>query len=236
MPYQMSDDDGGERVSTAATERVYGGLNADERHQRRGEQLLEAGLERFAADGWAGATVAGICRTAGLSPRYLYEHVDDREGLFLAVVDRIGDQVEQVIRDAVAAPDAGPAERARLVLAALVDYFAADPRTVRVALVESLATPTFRRRRRQLMARFGELATRLMAALRDDAGDPRAGAGERRAGAAGGAGSTAAGIAGALLTGGLVELLIAWATDGAPVPPDELIDHVADLATAAARL
>lgn len=219
-------------MTTSATERVYGGLNARERHLRRREQLLAAGLERFAEDGWADSTVAGICRTAGLSPRYLYEQVADREELFLAVVDRIGDEVEQVVRRAAATPDTGPVERARLVLAAVADYFAADPRTVRVALVESLATPRFRTRRRELLARFSELATRLMRALRDD--DPDADVAttapanrEREAAAA---------VTGALLTGGLVELLIAWATDGAPVPPDELVDHVAALATAAARI
>lgn len=211
------------------TSRVYGGLGADERHARRREQLLAAGLERFAEDGWADATVAGICRTAGLSPRYLYEQVADREELFLAVVERIGDEVEQVIREAAATPDASPADRARLVLEAIAAYFAADPRTVRVALVESLATPRFRTRRRELLARFSDLATRLMRALReDDDRGPAADDGRDR--------DRTAVVTGALLTGGLVELLIAWAVDGAPVPPDELIDHVAALATAAARL
>lgn len=220
-------------MTTSTSERVYGGLDAQERHRRRREQLLAAGLERFAEDGWADSTVAGICRTAGLSPRYLYEQVADREELFLAVVERIGDEVEQVVREAAATPDADPVERARLVLAAVADYFAADPRTVRVALVESLATPRFRTRRRELLARFSDLATRLMRALRDDgpddaAADPTDGAGRDR--------EATAAVTGALLTGGLVELLIAWATDGAPVPPDELVDHVAALATAAARL
>ncbi|WP_370324191.1 TetR/AcrR family transcriptional regulator [Euzebya sp.] len=206
-------------------QRVYGGVDADERHARRRGQLLAAGLERFAADGWADATVAGICETAGLSRRYFYEHAADREALFLAVVDHVADEVEGVIRAAAATPDVVPVDRARLVLEALAAHFAADPRTIRVALVESLATPAFRARRRELLARFSDLAVRLMAALREDAPgravpDP-----------------AAARITGALLTGGLVELLIAWATDGTPrVAPDELIDHIVDLATAAARL
>jgi AcrR family transcriptional regulator len=211
------------------TQRVYGGMDAAQRHARRREQLLAAGLERFAEDGWADATVAGICRTAGLSQRYLYEQVADREELFLAVVERIGDEVEQVIREAAATPDASPVDRARLVLEAIAAYFAADPRTVRVALVESLATPRFRARRRELLARFSDLATRLMRALREDGeAPPPAPDGRDR--------DATAVVTGALLTGGLVELLIAWAIDGAPVPPRELVDHVAALATAAARL
>jgi AcrR family transcriptional regulator len=206
--------------------RVYGGLAAGERHERRRQQLLDAGLERFSEDGWNGATVAGICRTAGLSQRYLYEQVADREELFLAVVDRIGDEVERVIREAAATPEATPVERARLVLEAIAAHLAADPRTVRVALVESLATERFRTRRRELLARFADLATRLMRALRDE--DPTPTDGRDR--------DATATVTGALLTGGLVELLIAWATDGAaPVEPDELIDHVVALAAAAAR-
>ena len=203
-------------------ERVYGGLDAEERADRRRAQLLEAGLERFAEDGWADATVTGICASAGLSRRYLYEHFSDREDLFLALMDEIADDVEAVVRDGVArTAGAPPAIRARTVLAALVDHFTADPRIVHVALVESLAEPVFRERRRQLVGRFSELASRLLAAFRtaeapDDARQGRAA------------------LVGALLTGGLVELLITWAIDGSVVPPEEFVDHVAAMAAAAA--
>lgn len=202
-------------------ERVYGGLEADERQARRREQLLAAGLERFAADGWSGATVAGICETAGLSRRYLYEHFPDREALFLAVLDRVAADAEEVVRRSVAVAPGSPTDRARAVLAALVAHFAEDPRTVRVALIESMATPAFRARRRELLARFGDLAARLLAAFRP--ADAPSGAGRERAA-----------VFGALLTGGLVELLIAWATDDTPLPPEEVVDHVAALAEAAA--
>ena len=203
------------------TERVYGGLDAEQREAQRREQLLQAGLERFAADGWVGATVTEICATAELSRRYLYEQFDGREDLFLALMDRIADDVEAVVRDGLAAAaDEEPAVRARRVLDALVEHFTADPRIVHVALVESLAAPPFRARRRRLVGRFSDLASRLLVAFRDDTGatgrDP-----ERVA------------LVGALLTGGLVELLISWATDGSRVPPEEFVDHVAALAEAA---
>ncbi len=203
-------------------ERVYGGLEADERQARRREQLLAAGLERFATDGWTGTTVAGICDTAGLSRRYLYEHFDGREALFLAVLDQIAADVEGVVRHSVEAASGPPAERTRAVLAALVDHFTADPRIVRVALIESLATRAFRARRRDLLARFGDLAARLMAALRAEPAET-----DRQ--------RDRVALFGTLLTGGLVELLIAWATAGTPLPPEEFTDHVATLAEAAAR-
>ncbi|MTV23933.1 TetR/AcrR family transcriptional regulator [Nitriliruptoraceae bacterium ZYF776] len=217
-----SDPTVGAEEPPVTAERVYAGLTPDERHARRRTQLLDAGLERFAADGWNGTTVAAICRTAGLSPRYLYEHVADREELFLAVVDRIADEVETAIRRAAATRGLDPTTRARLVLAAVVEHLAADPRHVRVALVESLATPRFRARRRELLDRFARLASRLLLAFRDEAGVSRSDARRLE-------------VAGALLTGGLVELLIAWADDDDAPPPTEVFDHLVDLAAAAAR-
>ncbi|MBI5104391.1 MAG: helix-turn-helix transcriptional regulator, partial [Solirubrobacterales bacterium] len=73
--------------------RVYGGMTPAERRARRRAQLLEAGLEVFARRGWARATVADVCRAAGLSQRYFYEQFADREGLFLAITDRIAEEV-----------------------------------------------------------------------------------------------------------------------------------------------
>ena len=203
-------------------QRTYGGLDAEQRLAQRREQLLQAALERFAVDGWADATVTGICATAGLSRRYLYEQFEDREALFLAVMDRIAEDVEEVVRSSLAAvADQSPPARARGVLAALVEHFAADPRVVHVALVESLAAPPFRERRRVLVGRFSELASRLLAAFGGDTAEA-----DRP--------TTRAAVVGALLTGGLVELLISWATDGSQVPPEEFVDHVAALAEAAA--
>lgn len=212
-------------------ERVYAGRSAEERVARRREQFLDAGLDVFARQGWSGSSVADVCRSAGLSPRFFYELFDGREELFAAVTARIADEVEQTVRDAVATPADGAHERARAVLIALAGHFAADPRTVRVALMESLATPQFRRRRRELLEFFSDLAARLMRALRDDAPDDRA--------------QQALRVSAAVLTGGLVELLVAHATapagdqradGGTPADPAELVDHLTAMYTAVARL
>lgn len=201
-------------------ERVYGGMSAVERSTRRREQFLAAGLEVFARRGWAASTVADVCREAALSPRYFYELFGSREDLFRAVTTRIGDEVRATVRVAVATPDVDPQQRARGVLAALAEYFTADPRTVRVALMESLATEEFRRDRRELIEGFGTLAARLMRSLRTGGRDDRS-----------------LETSAVVLTGGLVELLIAAAED--PVTPgalDRLLDRLTALYTAAAQL
>ena len=203
-------------------ERVYAGLSADERSIRRFEQFLDAGLEVFADRGWANGTVSDVCRVAGLSPRYFYELFGSREDLFHAVTARIAEDVRELVRRAVSSdPPASsdPEARARAVLQALADWFTADPRTIRVALMESLATPEFRGRRRDLIESFGVLAAQLMRSLRGP-GDGRDL-------------TTSA----AVLTGGLVEVLIGYATDpGPPVPLDSLVEHLTALYTAAARM
>jgi AcrR family transcriptional regulator len=201
-------------------ERTYAGLNAQERSTRRHEQFLDAGLAVFADRGWTAGTVADVCRAAALSPRYFYELFGSRENLFRAVSGRIGEQVLATVRTAVAAPARDPQARARAVLQALAEYFVADPRTVRVALMESLATEEFRRDRRALLESFSALAARLMRSLRQEP-----------------AGEGDLDVSAAVLTGGLVELLIArWSAPADPGSVDRLLDQLTVLYTAAAQL
>jgi hypothetical protein len=85
--------------------------------------------------------------------------------------------------------------------------------------MESLATAEFRRQRRELLESFSALAARLMRALRptDDDADLA--------------------VSAAVLTGGLVELLISRSSvRSADEPVDPLLDHLTALYTAAARL
>ncbi|TFV52641.1 TetR/AcrR family transcriptional regulator [Blastococcus sp. TF02A_35] len=201
-------------------QRLYAGMSAEERSTRRFEQFLEGGLEVFSERGWAASTVQDVCRAAGLSPRYFYELFGSREDLFRAICERIGEDIRRTVRAAVDAEDRGPQARARAVLGALAQYFTADPRTARVALMESLATEEFRQQRHDLLGSFSALTARLMRPL--SAGEPD----ERRLR-----------LSAAALTGGLVELVIAGAGVPGPVADlDPLLDHLTALYTAAARL
>lgn len=203
--------------------RVYAGLSAEQRADRRREQLLEAGLDVFAEQGWVGSTVQDLCRAAGLSPRYFYELVDSREALFLAVTARIAEQVADVVHVALAGADADPDSRARAVLTAVAGYFTADERVVRVALVESMANEQFRAQRRELLAGFASSAARLMRPLRSG---PAGGVAVRRR----------LELSAIVLTGGMVEALIAWTGEGRPLRTELFVDHLTDLHAAAAQL
>jgi AcrR family transcriptional regulator len=203
-----------------ATARRWGGMTGDERHERRREQLLEAGLEVFGVRGWAGTTVRDLSLGANLSQRYFYEVFDRREDCFLAVLDRVAEELEQVVVAAVAA-DGTPIDRARATLGAITDHFVADPRRLRVAFVESFATAEFRERRAALMTAFAALGARLMAALHPRPATADRAALERSA---------------HILAGGIAEALVASMDGHQPFAPEVLVDQLAELHAAAARL
>src|SRR3954449_7388105 len=80
-------------VATRVPQRTYGGVSADERVAARREKLLDAGLELFGTRGFATTGVKDICREARLTDRYFYESFANSEALFLAVFDRLTDDL-----------------------------------------------------------------------------------------------------------------------------------------------
>lgn len=197
---------------------MYGGLTPAERDARRREQFLEAGLDVFARRGWSNATVQELCKAAGLSQRYFYEHFASREELFMAVVQRVADEVDALVREAASARDAG-SDRSREVLRALAAYFTGDPRTVSVTLVESHATAEFRRFRAELLGRFARLAADLM---RELAPDPAR------------ADARSLELSALVLCGGIAEALVAALSGRIAGTPDELVELLTRLYAAAA--
>lgn len=115
--------------------RTYGGLSEAERVLERRERFLDAGLEVFGTIGLRGATVRGLCKTAGLTERYFYESFEDTDDLFCAVYEK----QNTVLRDFfVAEVPRLPRDLSARVRAALGLYFdmMRDERRVRVLYVE----------------------------------------------------------------------------------------------------
>lgn len=205
----------------ATRDRIYGGLTAEERGDRRRTQLLAAGLDVFAEHGWERATVKDVCRAAGLSQRYFYEHFASRQDLFLAVCAQIAADIERIVRAAATGAGRAPLERVGDVLGALADYFEEDPRRVTVALVESMATPELRASRSALLSASAQLAARLMRSLHPDPehADVRGIA-----------------VSAQVLSGGIAELLVTASTMQTQLPRDALVAHLTRLYTTAATL
>jgi AcrR family transcriptional regulator len=117
--------------------RTYGGLTAQERVAARRERLLDAGLELLGTRGFAATGVRELCREAGLTDRYFYESFRDSRALFVAVFDRVTDELFTEVALAVGRAGAEPEPQMRAAIGAFVRRLADDPRLARVVFGEA---------------------------------------------------------------------------------------------------
>jgi AcrR family transcriptional regulator len=117
--------------------RSYGGVSATERVALRRAALLDAGLELFGTEGYARTRVKDLCRQAGLTDRYFYESFAGTDDLFLAVFDRIIDELFTAVAEAVADADPRLVPQLRAGIGTFVHALADDPRKLRVVFTEA---------------------------------------------------------------------------------------------------
>jgi AcrR family transcriptional regulator len=164
--------------------RVWGGTTLDARRDARRERLLDVGFELLGAQGSAAVTVRAVCRAAQLTDRYFYESFPDRDALLVAVYDRVGDEAQRVLADALRKtaatpgragtgrdggdPDAdglgsrgrdavAPDTVARAAVEAFFGLLTEDPRKGRILLLEPMTDATLNAEALRLMPAFGEL-------------------------------------------------------------------------------
>jgi AcrR family transcriptional regulator len=107
--------------------RPYRGVAPEDRVAGRREALIDAALEVFAEEGWAGVSARRVCEHAGLTRRYFYESFDGVDALLGAMFDSITGEVTAAVQ-AVAADGAGSlAELVRGAVSAGLDVVAAPP-------------------------------------------------------------------------------------------------------------
>jgi AcrR family transcriptional regulator len=160
------------------TQRRYGGKTADERRASRRDRLLDAGLELFGTEGFAGVTIEALCAAAGLNPRYFYEQFASREELLGAVYDRHVQAVLTMVQAAIAGSPAEPAARLKAGLAAFVTATLADERAARVNYFEMVGVSAgLEAQRRGVLRAYAELIAAQASQL-DDLGP--LGRGDRR--------------------------------------------------------
>ena len=203
-----------------AATRTYRGVPLEGRRALRRERLIAAGLEEIGTRGYDNITVKDVCRGAGLTERYFYEHFTDRMALLVAVFD---DVVAAVTAASLAASSAAPAdleERARAGLTAFVETLTADPRRARVQLIEVVGRSVeLERRRFAAMHVFADYiaAAAEQLAPRSDLSGP-----QRR-------------TAALALVGGSNHLVIEWVLGDLAMSKDELIETLVALFVGAAR-
>ncbi|HEU5475755.1 MAG TPA: TetR/AcrR family transcriptional regulator [Actinophytocola sp.] len=199
--------------------RSWRGISAEDRRAERRAALIEAGLEVIGTQGWAGTTVRGVCRQAGLTERYFYESFADHEALLLAVYDHtLATGIEYVLAAVRSAPaDLGSTTRA--AIAAALEYLLDDPRKGRILILEATGNEQLQRRRQQAVRSQATLLTTLTAGFFDHP-PPR----------------SDAYLTALSLVGALSELAAAQLDGQLSVPRTRLLDHLSALAIAATHL
>jgi AcrR family transcriptional regulator len=123
--------------TTRAPRRHYGGRSDAQRRAERHERLMEAGLELFGTEGYAGTSIERLCATASVSTRNFYEEFSGREALLIALHERITQQAMQNAMASLTGSDDEPLrERIDRTVRAYITTTSSDPKWTRLAYVE----------------------------------------------------------------------------------------------------
>jgi AcrR family transcriptional regulator len=124
-------------TDTQAPRRHYGGRSDAQRRAERHARLMDAGLELFGTEGYAGTSIERLCATASVSTRNFYEEFPGREALLIALHERITRQALQNASKAVAGFEERPLrERIDRMVRAYITTTSSDPKWTRLAHVE----------------------------------------------------------------------------------------------------
>jgi AcrR family transcriptional regulator len=112
--------------------RTIRGLDADQRRAERREQLLDAALKLFAAEGYLGTSIEQICSTAFIGTKSFYELFASREECYLALLQRTSERLEERVAGAAAQATGNERQEAPRLLATFVHALVDDPRITKV--------------------------------------------------------------------------------------------------------
>lgn len=119
---QLSDAQRGQRLPRAA----------------RRAQLLDAARSVFVAAGYHSAAMDDIADRAGVSKPVLYQHFPGKLDLYLALLDQSCDQLEQLVRDALARPTDGNKGRVEATVEAYFAFVSAEDSGFRMVFESDL--------------------------------------------------------------------------------------------------
>ncbi|MGH2625494.1 MAG: TetR/AcrR family transcriptional regulator [Anaerolineales bacterium] len=123
-------------------------------HQR--ERILAGAARAIAERGYRQVTVADIVKSAAIARARFYEHFSSKEDCFLTLHDVGTQEALDVVSSACAA--AGPPERVRTGIEALVDHVETHPDLSRALIVEAPAAGNaIGDRFERMLSRFAEL-------------------------------------------------------------------------------
>ncbi|GAA0627892.1 TetR/AcrR family transcriptional regulator [Kribbella sandramycini] len=112
--------------------RTIRGLDAEQRRAERREQLLDAALTLFAANGYLNTSIEQICTTAYIGTKSFYELFSSREDCYVALLRRTSERLEARMAEAAKQANGNERQEAPRLLATFVHALVDDPRVTRV--------------------------------------------------------------------------------------------------------
>ena len=109
--------------------------------QLRRRQLLEVAADRFARSGYRGTTTAELAEAAGVTEPVLYRHFESKLDLFVALLERAGQEYVTSWRVAVESTDDARERLSRLLAGPGGARAAANERVILRAMSESEREP-----------------------------------------------------------------------------------------------
>ncbi|MCT9819841.1 TetR family transcriptional regulator [Microbacterium sp. W1N] len=107
------------------------------RAARSQEDILEVAMAEFAANGYAGARVDEIAARTRTTKRMLYYYFGSKEGLYLAVLERVYAQIRRVERD-IRVSELPPDQALRTIAVATYDHHTTHEAFIKLVSIENI--------------------------------------------------------------------------------------------------
>ena len=171
------------------------------------ERLLEAAEEMFSAKGYYDTAVDEIVQRSNTSKGAVYFHFPSKEGLFLAVVDHLGDRLIQRVEEGISTA-VDPQERLDIALTTTLETLTKHKTLAGLLLSKGFGMGSpFVLKRRQVFGRFADqIKTLLDAALPQSKAD-----------------TLNTNVIAYAWLGAISEVVVKWLETGTPHPMDDAL-------------
>jgi TetR/AcrR family transcriptional regulator len=123
---------------------------------RTREKILKAAIREFSARGYAGGRIEGIARRSGVAKGLVFHHFASKEGLYLAVMERIYESLRRR-QNETQLEGLGPVEGMRRLVVDTFRGFREMPEIIRLMNEENLHQARHIRGARHLQALYNPL-------------------------------------------------------------------------------
>src|SRR5579872_4777965 len=109
----------------------------EKRKEARKKRLLEVAVRLFGRKGFHATTVPAIVKAAGTSTGNFYFYFRNKEDIYAAALQQIGEDISAALNAAIAAAAPGVLRQMRAAVRGLVGFLAEHPEEARILIVES---------------------------------------------------------------------------------------------------